>query len=71
MPALPPGADAGFAPSRGRELKWMLRQVNKRKRLFAPSRGRELKYVSQDSFPDSPVRPLAGAGIEILKNLLL
>ena len=33
----------GFAPSRGRELKYLIPFVSEFSALFAPSRGRELK----------------------------
>ena len=36
-------------------------------RSFAPSRGRELKYATRQlQTPQAPVRPLAGAGIEMV-----
>ena len=55
-----------FAPSRGRELKFVLNGENIFTHPFAPSRGRELKYSpSVRDISKGCVRPLAGAGIEI------
>ena len=61
-----------FAPSRGRELKYRayLRDVDIHR--FAPSRGRELKYGTCYHYSrHNSVRPLAGAGIEMLALDLL
>ena len=56
-----------FAPSRGRELKLDVLDAGRVHSLFAPSRGRELKYHStRRGIPALAVRPLAGAGIEIV-----
>ena len=38
--------------------------------MFAPSRGRELKSISYFGRQRRGVRPLAGAGIEIMKQAL-
>ena len=58
-----------FAPSRGRELKLREFSFPAGKNLFAPSRGRELKYRRVErAVSGCQVRPLAGAGIEILQK---
>ena len=55
-----------FAPSRGRELKFVVVGILHTTGLFAPSRGRELKLEYDWIFIDeATVRPLTGAGIEI------
>ena len=57
-----------FAPSRGRELKFLAAQHDGGPGAFAPSRGRELKYRAafHNDRRKTDVRPLAGAGIEIM-----
>ena len=54
-----------FAPSRGRELKWLRTIRPGYSGGFAPSRGRELKSLIHLLDAVQDVRPLAGAGIEI------
>ena len=41
-----------FAPSRGRELKFIASRQGRVERMFAPSRGRELKSSAGIGFPD-------------------
>ena len=56
---------ARFAPSRGRELKFIQHTHVYAPNAFAPSRGRELKFQSRALAVALDVRPLTGAGIEI------